>query len=215
MVSKKNKGISIIVCCYNSEKVLPETFKHLLNQDIKDDLPCELIIVNNNSSDHTANVVESFSVELRKKFSFTFTNEKNQGLSQARMRGISIATREFILFCDDDNHLDSNYISMAYQIMIASPNIGILGGFGKASTETGKPFWFHKYENVYAIGKQGTHSGIVNGRKYLYGAGMILRKEIFDLLEKIQFQPLLTDRKGNRSSSGGDSEICLLALQLG
>jgi uncharacterized protein (DUF1919 family) len=41
-------GVSIIICCYNSEKLLPETLKHISMQKVDNDLRWEVIIVNNN-----------------------------------------------------------------------------------------------------------------------------------------------------------------------
>jgi hypothetical protein len=58
-------------------------------------------------------------------------------------------------------------------------------------------------------------TGIANRRRYIAGAGMIVRKEIFEVLEKISFNNFLPDRKGNALSSGGDSELCLIILFLG
>ena len=44
---------------------------------------------------------------------------------------------------------------------------------------------------------------------------MVLRKEIFGILEKRNIQFLLSDRAGKVLSSGGDAEICSLTLFLG
>jgi hypothetical protein len=63
--------------------------------------------------------------------------------------------------------------------------------------------------------KQLPESGSANNRGYITGAGMVIRKEIFRQLETIGFYSILSDRKGKDLSSGGDSEICLLAMQLG
>jgi len=52
----KNKGVSIIMCCHNSSHLLHNSLKHLANLDHPENLPVELIVVDNASTDETAEV---------------------------------------------------------------------------------------------------------------------------------------------------------------
>ncbi len=55
-------GVSIIICCYNSERRLPETLAHLFTQQVSEDIPWEIIVVNNASSDATSRIAaQAFS----------------------------------------------------------------------------------------------------------------------------------------------------------
>ena len=65
------------------------------------------------------------------------------------------------------------------------------------------------------IGKPFSKSGYANERKYLAGAGMVIRKSFLENLQQLGFNSVLSDRKGKQLSSGGDSELCMLAIQLG
>jgi len=129
--------------------------------------------------------------------------------------GIANAIYSLLLICDDDNWLQQEYVQYAYDVMHEQTDIGILGGAAKPFTEIGKPLWFDQYENVFAVGKQMQHTGIANKRNFLFGAGMVIRKIIYDTVEDLDHDMFLTCRKGNTLSSGGESEICLLAMQLG
>ena len=208
-------GISVVLCCYNSAKRLQKVLYHLSMQDIYNEILWEIILVNNNSTDDTVLVAQSEWRRLQSKVPFKIVDENQPGLSFARLKGVREAAFDTIIFCDDDNWLHKDYIATVYLLMRNSENIGIAGGMSVAHIDTAKPSWFHNYENVFAVGKQLPTTGYANKRGYLTGAGMVMRKQVFDQLGTIGFYSILSDRKGNELSSGGDSEICLLAMQLG
>ena len=56
MTSNFPCGVSVIVCCYNSAERLPETLKYLSMQNVPENMPWEIIIVDNNSTDSTNDV---------------------------------------------------------------------------------------------------------------------------------------------------------------
>lgn len=208
-------GISVIICCYNSAARLPQTLKHLFLQRISSAIDWEIIIVDNNSSDNTSFIAEKEWSAYNSTVPFKVVQEPLQGLSNARKRGVKNASYELILFCDDDNWLEKNYLTHAYNIMHSNPNIGVLGGQSEGYFEVTKPVWFKNFEFAYALGKQLPSTGIANDRKYIAGAGMVVRKSILQKLEDLSFYNLLSDRKGKDLSSGGDSELCLIVLFLG
>jgi glycosyltransferase involved in cell wall biosynthesis len=208
--------ISIVICCYNSEKRLPETLYHLFSQVISKEILWEIIIVDNNSTDNTRHV----ALEEWRKYStntnFRIMDEPKAGLSYARAKGIAKAEGKYILFCDDDNWLDSNYVQQAVEIMESNPKIGMLGGKGTAISDIKLPYWFEKYQSCYAVGSQNNFSGDITSNKgAVYGAGCILRKEIWNKIKNSNVHFLLTDRKGNKITSGGDSEMCYLIAASG
>ena len=96
---------SIIVPTYNSEKTIYETILSILNQNYYD---FELIIVDNNSSDSTRVIVESFH---DKRISFHLINNKGMP-AISRNYGISIAQFDFIAFCDSDDTWNYNKLTM-------------------------------------------------------------------------------------------------------
>jgi glycosyltransferase involved in cell wall biosynthesis len=213
--SRAIKGVSLIICCYNSSKRLSATLMHIASQKLMPSIQWEIIVVDNNSRDETVLVTKQEWAKYSLNIPFTVVTERKQGLSYARKKGVETARYDIVLFCDDDNWLQYNYVEHACISMQEYPSVGIIGGVSNEYTEVEAPWWLADYSSVYAIGKQLPASGYANKRGYIIGAGMVIRKEIFQQLEEVGFKSILSDRKGNELSSGGDSEICLLAMQLG
>lgn len=207
--------VSVIVCCYNSALVINETLDCTFRQDAPN-LCYEIIVVDNRSTDDTSRVVQEklnlMPQQLGRKGKLIY--ESQPGLSHARRAGVRVALGEVVVFCDDDNRLDERYIATAWSIMEANATVGILGGMGIADLEVEEPDWWPLFKKSYAIGAQAETNGRVT-RGYVYGAGMVIRKSVFESIEKFGFYSLLADRKGNELSSGGDVELCMLAELLG
>lgn len=203
------KGISVIICCYNSAERLPETIRHLALQDFK--APWEVIVVNNNSSDDTGRTAQSewekYGVQTA---AFKIVDETRPGLNHARQRGAAEAGYEYLLFCDDDNWLQSDFLSVAFSLISNDRSIGAVGGECIAVSDGNDAFpdWFDRVKNNYAVGKQADRTGDVTARGYLWGAGLMTTKTIFHQCVRNDFPFILTDRKGSLLSSGGDTELC-------
>jgi glycosyltransferase involved in cell wall biosynthesis len=208
------KGISVIICCYNSAQRLQETLKHLANQRVKETLNWEVIVVDNNSTDSTNRIAEGIWQASGHPTSLVSVNEEQQGLSHARDKGMHVAKYDLLLWCDDDNWLCESYVQTAYDIMNSNAKIGALGGWCEAVFEGSKPKWFDQQAHFFAVSKQGRKSGDITLKKgCLYGAGMVLRKSHWLQLKQLGFKHLLTDRIGNKLNSGGDTEYTF-ALRL-
>lgn len=200
-------GISVIICCYNASKRLPETLKHLAAQQTDKSLPWELIVVDNASTDDSAEVARTLWKDLGSDVSLRLVHEAVPGLTAARQAGFAEAKYEFLLLCDDDNWLNPDYLQLAYQRMLAQPEIAVLGGKGQLVFEEEPPVWMQAY-CVYANGAQ-AHAGGPARNNRVYGAGCVIRKEALQKLADADFQPILTDRKGSSLASGGDYEYCM------
>lgn len=217
MSSKPNHiltGISVIICTYNGKQRLVSTLEHLVAQ--KHTVPCEIILVDNASTDHTKTFADNWWQlhGVNSLITYTSYTEKTPGKSYAQALGYSKAKYSYMLICDDDNWLCDTYIQTAFDIMEEHQNIGALGGCSEAVFEKEKPDWFDKYAHYYAVGPQAKISGnVTNEAEYLYGAGMVIRKAHWQELTDLGFEHILSCRKGDALSSGGDTEYCY-ALQL-
>lgn len=215
MNSGLSNGVSVIMCCYNSRSRLKQTLACLAAQEINEDLSCELILVDNNSTDDTV----SFTTETWKKIApqipFRIVQELKPGLTYARETGAAAALYEILIFCDDDNLLEKNYIQQAFNIMQVQPKAGIAGGRSTGAFETKKPEWFDRFGFAYAIGHPLKASGIANQRTFLAGAGMVIRKSIVAKLNTLHYTPVISDRSGSSLISGGDAELCFAVMSLG
>lgn len=198
------KGFSIIVCCYNSSPVIEDTLRHLAVLSQPAGYQLELVLVNNRSKDNTVSLATRIWSELGSPFALRVFEEEKPGLSYARSRGIMASSYDYLLFCDDDNRLEQDYLMIAAPILANHRGIGVLGGLGTPDYESIPAYWPVDFY-IYGSGPQAKESGQVT---YVHGAGIIVCKEALLKLEQAKFRFLLTDRKGDSLSSGGDHELC-------
>jgi glycosyltransferase involved in cell wall biosynthesis len=198
--------ISIIICCYNSESRITSTLEHLAKQKIEN-LQLEVILVDNNCSDNTAKVAIEVWSKFGNPFCLSILTEPTPGLSYARKKGVLSAKGEIIVFCDDDNWLNENYLSIAFEIMKNDASIGVLAGQSRAVSDIEIPTWFYTYYGAYACGVLATHSGDVSTRLWVWGAGMVVRKSVMGKLYS-KYIHTTKDRTKDSMESGGDVEIC-------
>jgi glycosyltransferase involved in cell wall biosynthesis len=209
------KGVSIIVCCHNSANRIVGTLKHLWVQETNG-LPVEVVLVNNNCTDDTVNIAMNEWRDCGRQMPLKIVEEPIMGVSAARNKGVRSAKYEYAIFCDDDNWLASDYIRLAFDTMESNPGAGVLGGSSTAVSDAPFPDWFEQVKGDYAVGLQLDGNPCdASTRGYLWGAGMVVRKFVFEDLLGNGIANVLSDRKGKELSSGGDSEICKWFLMLG
>lgn len=208
-------GVSVIVCCYNSESRLPKTIEHLAKQ-ITNGISYEVIIVDNNCTDNTVTVAQEEWNKYVTNASFKIVEEKTPGLSSARHKGVAVASYEYVVFCDDDNWLAEDYCEIVFEMLSKNNHIGAIGGQSTATTDclTGLPDWFEQAKSAYAVGKQAISTSDVSDRMYLWGSGLGFKKTLYNKAYAT-LPSLLSDRNGKELSSGGDSECCIRFLLLG
>lgn len=86
---------SIIICTYNEDK----TIEYVLTACCKLNPDCEIIVVDDGSTDDT----ETILTELSQEYSFRYERlEKNMGKSWAMAHGVEISESDIILFFDAD-----------------------------------------------------------------------------------------------------------------
>ena len=210
------KGVSVIICCYNSARRLPETLRHLARQQVPKSLPWEIIVVNNASTDDTARVAVKLWQDFGSPTSLRVVDEPVPGLTQARERGLSCTQHPVIVFVDDDNWLGENYLRVAGEVMQQHPEVAVIGANITAQFEAPPPKWFSEAGFYFAIGPQGPHEGdITEIKPHVAGAGMVVRKSALEELQRRGFEPLLIGRKGAATSSGEDYEICYALVLAG
>lgn len=205
-----DKGISVIICCHNSAKRLDSTLSHLITQHFTISIPWEIIIIDNASTDDTYRFALNYLEKKKVDFvPYRVIREARLGLSYARERGFHEARYEYVCFIDDDNWISPDWIQTAYQVMETYPKVGACGGKTEAVYEVSPPHWFERHKSKLAIGNQYPQSGdVTDTRGYLWGAGLVVRKDAWKNLQKNGFKFYLTGRKGKALLSGEDSELC-------
>lgn len=92
--------ISVIIPCFNSEEYITRALESVLNQSYTD---FEIILVDNNSTDNTYNVLLDYMKRFPKIIHVY--RETNKGAPAARNKGLTEATGEWIQFLDSDDEL--------------------------------------------------------------------------------------------------------------
>ncbi len=208
-------GVSVVICCYNSEKRIVPTLEHLDKQE-NIDFDWEVLVVDNNSKDATSTIaLQQWKNSI---VPFKVVKESRPGTRYARETGISSSSFRYVLFCDDDNWLQPQYVSIAYQCIRRDIGIAAVGGMGIIKLETGliAPFWLDAFKNNYGCGPQGKEDGDTTYYKgCLYTAGAIFDRMWLDRLQAKGFQSSLTGRDGKTLVAGEDTELTLALNLLG
>jgi len=208
-----NIGLSIVICTYNGVERLHNVLEHINNLIIPIGLDYEVLIVDNASTDGTKDWIDKSNLSSNWKFKLSVISESIPGLNFARLKGVRNAHFDWILFCDDDNLLDSKYLQFWHHTIHNYSDVGAIGGCGIPMLEIPEPDWFNRYKHSYAVGPQHESMGYLKHGGSLYGAGMfILKTPVLELLDR-GFNMVMSDRNGEMLSSGGDLEWCYL-LQL-
>lgn len=206
-MDRLKKGISVIVCCYNSADRLPKTLEYLSTQKLDSNYPVELVIVNNNSSDNTGFVARELWRLFGAPYPISVIEEKKPGLSNARRAGVMIAQYEYGIFCDDDNWLNEDYLKQIAEIFESNPMAGVIGGASVPVSDAEFPPWFYSKAGFFAVGTQADRSGDITQRGYVWGAGMAFRIGTLKTIYEADIMPLVSGRRGEVLTSGDDGEI--------
>lgn len=98
------KKVSIIVPVYNVEKYLNRCIESLVNQSY-DNL--EIILINDGSTDSSGSICEKWG-EVNDNI--IVIKQENKGVSEARNRGLEIATGDYVMFVDPDDWCELNMV---------------------------------------------------------------------------------------------------------
>lgn len=139
--------VSVILPTYNCASYLPYTIESVLGQEYND---LELIVVDDGSTDNTAEIVEPF----HSLASFRYLPQKNQGVSIARNNGIKSASGEFIAFIDADDIWYPEKLSVQIGVLTSNPDLlGVFSDFDRADVN-GMVTAKHSIKVTYPVFKQ-------------------------------------------------------------
>jgi len=216
MVQDTNRlspGVSVVVCCYKSAEVIAPTIKSLSVQEVPQGCGYDVILVDNNCTDSTLQLAkeawENTPHPLR------IVKEPEPGLIHARKTGVMNARFEFLLFVDDDNILEPDWVCGLWDLYRQQPRVGAIGGLNEPLFDGEKPSWFDDYSLVYACKPQAGHSGVMTDRKTLVGAGLSFRTSVIREIFSSTLPLFLVGMKKNLLLRGEDSELCLRAALMG
>ena len=114
MPKQSNDTISCIVPVFNQAHFLPAALDSIFAQSLP---VCEVIVIDDGSSDDVQGVVEKYAHEVM------FIQQANAGPAAARNRGIERANGEWLSFLDSDDLWHENKLEIQMQLMQSRPEL--------------------------------------------------------------------------------------------
>jgi len=175
--------VSVVIGTYNRAHLLAGTLEALASQEVPASLHWEIVVVDNNSRDATAEVTTAFSKTTATPVRYVF--EPQQGLSHARNRGIREARGAIIAFTDDDVLPAADWIA-EIAAAIARWEADGVGGRILPRWETAPPRWLtdnrHLLNRIAIMDSEA--SGLLTrplvARPQVWGANMAFCRELFE-----------------------------------
>ena len=174
--------VSVIICSYNRATYIPLALKSLTEQTVDANI-FETIIVDNNSTDNTAEVCAAF-IASHPSYSITYLTEQQQGSSFARNTGAAMATGNWLCFMDDDAVAHKNYIEKIIHFFKNHPQANAMGGRIIPRYIPEKPTWISKHV-ASLMGDFEYSNEVVEfaAERYPLESNMIVDKKDFDAIK--------------------------------
>ena len=121
--------ISIIVPVFNASKFLNQCVDSILSQSFE---KFELILIDDGSTDSTLDICNNYA---RMDSRIVVLTKKNGGVSSARNVGLSVARGKYIMFCDSDDYVHTEWCSDLYEQIVNHPNAWIVADMCRFTEE--------------------------------------------------------------------------------
>jgi glycosyltransferase involved in cell wall biosynthesis len=206
--------VSVVIGTYDRARLLQGTLQALASQEAPDCLKWEIIVVDNNSRDTTAQVVTAFSKTTATPVRYLF--EARQGVSHARNRGIREARGSIIAFTDDDILPAPDWIAQVAAAMDRWNAYGV-GGRILPRWETSPPIWLTEnrdlLDRLSIMDFEASHLlELPLKRPQVWGANMAFRRELFERVGEFDPRRGIIGKKLFR---GEETDLISRALELG
>ena len=118
---------SVVICTYNGEHRLPLLLDKLRVQRLSQAITWEILIVDNNSHDQTAQCIFTHQQQWPAHGAIRYIFEPRQGLAYARRCAMEVVTSELVGFLDDDTLPADDWVAQAYEFGQRHPQVGAYG----------------------------------------------------------------------------------------
>lgn len=198
--------LTVVICTYNGEKRFPEVLEALRVQVNTEEFSWEILVVDNNSTDNTAQILRDYQSQWDGIAPLRYCLEPEQGAAHARHRAVKEVRSPLIAFLDDDNIPASNWVSAAYQFAQEHPQAGAFGSYIQGEFEIEPPPDFKRLMPFLAITQRGSKPLLYSPDKNLLppSAGLVVRTQAWQ--ESIPEQCILSGRIPGSMLTGEDLE---------
>jgi glycosyltransferase involved in cell wall biosynthesis len=174
--------ISVVVPTYNRASQLPVALESVINQSASAS-SYEIIVVDNNSTDRTAEVAGRFARDHADRVRRIL--ETRQGVAYARQTGIDAARGDVLAFFDDDVRVSCDWIATIQRWFREHPDVECLGGKVLPSWSSPPPSWLTPSHwsplALQDFGEEPVVLSLANPRG-LISANLACRRSVFERL---------------------------------
>jgi glycosyltransferase involved in cell wall biosynthesis len=155
---------TVAIPTYNGAKRLPQLLENLRSQTDTAHFSWDILVVDNNSTDDTAEVVRRYQADHQSDHSANsaptvhYAFEAQQGAAFARVKAMAIATSPWVGFLDDDVVPAPDWVAEAYAFGQNHPQAGAYGGQIHGDFEVEPPENFNRIKSFLAIRERGPHA---------------------------------------------------------
>jgi glucosyl-dolichyl phosphate glucuronosyltransferase len=200
-------NVSVIICTFNRGESLSQTLASVIRSKVPAEVEWEIVVVDNNSTDHTKELVTDFSKRHPRWITYMF--EPRQGKSFALNAGIRVARGEVLAFTDDDVVVEDTWLWNLAQPLAAGNWAGAAGRVVR-QWSCPPPCWLRLEGKYKKIGwalvsfELDQEPGALPPSSPPVGANMAFRKEMF--AKHGAFRSDLGPQGGDISTPTGISE---------
>ncbi|MEO1621203.1 MAG: hormogonium polysaccharide biosynthesis glycosyltransferase HpsE [Cyanobacteria bacterium J06632_3] len=205
---------TVVIATYNGADRIGEVLERLRCQIGTSDLVWEVIVVDNNSNDDTAKVVQRYQADWPDNLPLRYEFEVQQGAGYARQLGTEVANSPLIGYLDDDNLPWLNWVQAAYRFGRRHPNVGVYGSRILGKFATSPPKHFERIASFLALTDRGNKPIPYRPEAKILppGAGLVVRRQAW--LDNVPEERTLAEKFGDREA-GEDLEVVLRIQRAG
>ncbi|MEM9487426.1 MAG: hormogonium polysaccharide biosynthesis glycosyltransferase HpsE, partial [Cyanobacteria bacterium P01_F01_bin.116] len=200
---------SVAIPTYNGSQRLAMVLECLRWQLNTHNLSWEVIVVDNNSADNTADIVRHYQQEWGQHMPLIYTFEPRQGAAYARQKAVQIANSPLVGFLDDDTLPSMTWLISAYQFAQNYPQAGVIASRIRGNFETTPPENFERIAALLALTERGAEPMLYPPQQKVIppSAGVVVRRQVW--LDNVPDELVLTGRTETSMLTGEDTESLL------
>lgn len=170
--------LDVILPTYNRQDLLPLALNSLFAAEVPAGLEVSVTVVDNNSTDGTRQVIESFQERFAERVRYCF--ERQQGRSHALNAGIAATTGDLIGVIDDDEEIDPQWYKVAFEALV-SGDLDFIGGPYVPRWSITPPDWLPREYGGVVGWVDGGEKAVPFDRDYpgiLMGGNAVFKREV-------------------------------------
>jgi len=201
--------LTVAIPTYNGASRVPLVLEKLRSQINTENISWEIIVVDNNSSDNTAKIVQDYHSLFSELVPLRYFFEPEQGSAFARLKAVREARGTYIGFLDDDILPTENWVSAAYSFCQTHPQAGAVGGQIHGDFEVETPENFKKIYSFLSIREFGSTAHLFEPNKLRLPttASLVVNKKAW--MDSVPSRPTLIGRVGKSMLGAEDYEVLL------